>query len=52
MAMQWQMDMHGFAKAKSERERAFIRAAGPTVPDVTTEERHPSHSLEGRGAFG
>jgi uncharacterized protein (DUF983 family) len=26
VAMQWQMGMHGFAKAKSERERAFPRA--------------------------
>jgi hypothetical protein len=48
VAMQWQMGMHGFAKAKSERERAFTRTAGPTVPDVTTEERRPSHSFEGR----
>ena len=39
VAMQWQMGMHGFAKAKSERERALRRTAGPTVPDVIAEER-------------
>jgi uncharacterized protein (DUF983 family) len=38
VAMQWQMGMHGFAKAKSERERALTRTAGPTVLDATAEE--------------
>ena len=51
VAMQWQMGMHGFAKAKSERERALRRTAGPTVPDVIAEERRPSHSFEGRSAL-
>jgi hypothetical protein len=50
--MQWQMGMHGFAEAKSERERALTRAAGPAVPDATAEERRPSPSFEGHGAFG
>jgi uncharacterized protein (DUF983 family) len=52
VAMQWQMGMHGFAEAKSERERALRCTAGPTVPAVIAEERQPSHSFEGRGAFG
>jgi hypothetical protein len=28
VAMQWQMGMHGFAKAKSERERARTQVLG------------------------
>jgi uncharacterized protein (DUF983 family) len=51
VAMQWQMGMHGFAEAKSERERASRREAGPTAKDVIAEQR-PSHSFEGRGALG
>ena len=39
VAMQWQMGMHGFAKAKSERERAFRRA----------EAVEPPHGLEAAG---
>jgi hypothetical protein len=46
------LGMHGFAEAKSERERALRQTAGPSVPAVITEERRPSHSFEGRGAFG
>jgi hypothetical protein len=43
------MGMHGFAEAKSERERGrpLRRMAGPTVPDVIVEERWPSHSFVG-----
>jgi uncharacterized protein (DUF983 family) len=52
VAMQWQMGMHGFAEAKSERERALIRTGGAAVPDVIAEERRPSPSFEGHGAFG
>jgi uncharacterized protein (DUF983 family) len=52
VAMQGQMGMHGFAKAKSERERALRRLAGPTPPVVIAEERRPPHSFGSRGAFG
>jgi uncharacterized protein (DUF983 family) len=33
VAMQWQMGMHGFAKAKSERERILRRMGGAAVPE-------------------
>jgi uncharacterized protein (DUF983 family) len=50
VAMQWQMGMHGFAKAKSERDLG--RAAEPTVPDAISGERPLAHSFEGHRAFG
>src|ERR1700728_3774200 len=34
VAMQWRMGMHGFARAKSERERAFVRTVEPIAPAV------------------
>ena len=52
VAMQWQMGMHGFAKAKSERDRAFGGAAEPTAPDAISGERPLSRSFEGHRAFG
>jgi hypothetical protein len=44
--------MHGFAKAKSERDRAFGGAAEPTAPDAISGERPLSRSFEGHRAFG
>jgi uncharacterized protein (DUF983 family) len=52
VAMQWQMGMHGFAKAKSERERDLGRAAEPTVPDAIARERRLSHASGGHSVFG
>jgi uncharacterized protein (DUF983 family) len=44
VAMQWQMGMHGFAEAKSERERASGRAAGRSLRQAIAEERRLAYS--------